>query len=192
MTHKKQNILNLDDLWQQQGEISVDTVEIVKMAKSQQWKQRLYMAIDIVGLLPLPLLLIFMDKLTPFLKAFIIVNAFAGAVMVAYFIKLRWAAVFSNHNNTEQYQQNLLQQLKNNARIAFVNKHVAWAVLLISIAAVAIHGWLIDEETSKTIRKMGLSFAIAGGFLIPWWFWASKRQLRFEREARNLQNISSF
>jgi Flp pilus assembly protein TadB len=191
MNHEKQADINLDDLWQQQTEISVDTVVIAKMAKSQQRKQRLYIGLDIASLLPISLLFIFLDKLTPFLKVFLLANAIAGVVMVAYFIKLRWAAAFSNHNHTGRYQQDLLQQLKNNAQIAYVNKHLAWMLLFISILAVAIHGWWIDEEIMKTIKKMGLCFAIAGGFLTPWWFWASKRQIRFEKEARNLQSILS-
>jgi hypothetical protein len=191
MDHEKQTEMNLEDLWQQQTEILVDTLVITKMAKLQQRKQRLYIGLDIASLLPIPLLFIFLDKLTPFLKAFLLANAIAGVVMVAYFIKLRWAAAFSNRDHTGRYQQNLLQQLKNNAQIAYINKHVAWIALFISILVVAVHGWWIDEEIIKTIRKVGLSFAIAGGFLIPWWFWASKRQSRFEKEARNLQSILS-
>ncbi|MFT6270583.1 MAG: Flp pilus assembly protein TadB [Alphaproteobacteria bacterium] len=189
MNHEKQAHMNLDDLWQQQTEMSVDTVKIAKMAKSQRRKQRLYISLDIASLLPIPFIFIYLDNITAFLKAFLLINAIAGVVMVAYFIKLRWAAAFSNHNHTGRYQQNLLQQLKNNAQIAYINKHVAWMVLLLSIIVVAVHGWSIDEEILKTIKKMGLSFAIIGAFLIPWWFWASKRQIRFEQEALNLKSI---
>ena len=186
---KNENQVNLDDLWQQQDEIAIDINNIAKMAKVARRKQILYMSLDIASLIPLPLLFLYMEKLTPFLKGFLLVNCIAASVMVAYFIKLRWAAVFSNHNTTEQYQQNLLQQLKNNAQIAFVNKHVSWLVLFITVTVVAIHGWLIDEALMKTIQKVGLSFAVASAILVPWWFWASKRQKRFETQSQQLQNI---
>jgi hypothetical protein len=190
MTNKSQEF-NLNNLWQQQSEIAIDApqiAELAKMAKRQQLKQRIYMAIDIASLIPVTSLFFFFDRFTPFLKAFILFNLTAGVIMVGYFIKLRWAAVFSNHSNTKQYQENLLQQLKNNARIALVNKHIAWIALILATVVVIVNGWLINEELIKTVKKTALSFLLAGGFLIPWYFWASKRQARFEEEVSNLES----
>ena len=180
---------SLDALWQQQSTLNVDTRKVVKMAKSQRLKQRFYIFLDVMSLTPYLLFLVWDIELTIFLKAFIAVNAFAGMIMIGYFIKLRWISAFGEYTSTEDYKTRLLQQLKNNAKIAFINKHLAWVSMLLAVSVIALHATFFEDEPFVFTKKIIMVSIIAPLLLVPWWIWASKRQARFEREFNTLSTM---
>lgn len=176
----------LNALWQQQERLDIDSSKVIKMAKSQRLKQRFYMFMDMLSLTPWLLFFVWDIQLSLFLKVFIVLNAIAGTVMIAYFIKLRWISAFGEHSSTEDYKTTLLQQLKNNARIAFINKHLAWISYLAASLIIFLHALFIEQGPFEFTKKILVLGMVAPLMLLPWWIWASKRQARFEREYKNL------
>jgi Flp pilus assembly protein TadB len=180
--------IDLTNLWKQQSKLAIDVDSIRQQAISQTRKQRFYILIDVLSLSPI-LLLFFIDlKLSPILKGFLAVNFCAAFLAAAYFIKLRCLSAFGNDTTIEEYKTSLLQQLKNNAKIAFINKHMCWIVMIALSALVLISAWHESWAVEQTLKKMAISLGLVSVILIPWYFWANERQKRFEKEALELKN----
>lgn len=180
--------IDLTNLWQQQSSLDINLEKIKEQAIAQARKQRLYILIDILSLSPI-LLLLFIDlKLSPILKVFLVINFFAAFLASAYFIKLRCLSAFGKNSTIHQYKTNLLQQLKNNAKIAYLNKHMCWLVMLAISTLILISAWHESWSIEQTLKKSGISLGLVSVVLVPWYFWADKRQKRFEKEAMDLQS----
>lgn len=180
--------IDLTNLWKQQSNLAIDLESIRQQAISQTRKQRFYILIDVLSLSPI-LLLFFIDlKLSPILKGFLAVNFCAAFLAAAYFIKLRCLSAFGNDTTIEEYKTSLLQQLKNNAKIAFLNKHMCWIVMIALSALVLISAWHESWAVEQTLEKMAISLGLVSVILVPWYFWANERQKRFEKEALELKN----
>lgn len=180
--------IDLTNLWKQQSNLAIDLESIRQQAISQTRKQRFYILIDVLSLSPI-LLLFFIDlKLSPILKGFLAVNFCAAFLAAAYFIKLRCLSAFGNDTTIEEYKISLLQQLKNNAKIAFLNKHMCWIVMIALSALILISAWHESWAIEQTLKKMAISLGLVSIILIPWYFWANGRQKRFEKEVLALKN----
>lgn len=174
--------IDLSDLWLQQNSLTVNINEIKQQAISQTRKQRFYILIDILSLTPLILFLFIDIKLSPILKGFLGINFFAAFVTATYFIKLRWVSAFGNAATIEEYKSSLLKQLKNNAKIAYLNKHMCWVVALAICVLLLLSGWFEVWTIEQTLKKTVVSLGMVTALLVPWYFWANKRQKRFENE----------
>ncbi|WP_371195096.1 hypothetical protein [Glaciecola sp. SC05] len=181
---------DFNQLWQKQPTLKVNTAQIVKQAKQQRVKQRLYMALDVLGVLPVFILLAGDIELTPFLKWFIALNMLALALMLIHIAKLRWVAAFGQGKTTERYTRTLLQQLKNNAKIAYINKHSAWLALLVAICGVAINEYLYPKATPINWAEITLILGVGSIVIVAWIIWAHRRQMRFEEKAKELERIT--
>lgn len=180
--------IDLTNLWKQQSSLNINIDKIRQQVIDQSRKQRLYIVIDILSLSPI-LLLFFIDlKLSPILKGFLVINFFAAFLATAYFIKLRCLSAFGNDSTIQEYKTSLLQQLKNNAKIAYLNKHMCWIVMLAISALLLISAWNESWSIEQTLKKTGISLGLVSVILIPWYFWANKRQKRFEKEVLELEN----
>lgn len=180
---------DFNQLWQKQPTLKVYTDQIVKQAKQQRVKQRLYMALDVLGVLPVFVLLAGDIKLTPFLKWFIALNMLALALMLIHIAKLRWVAAFGQGKTTERYIHTLLQQLKNNAKIAYINKHSAWMAMLVAISGVAINEYLYPKGTPIEWAEITLILAVTNIVIVAWMIWAHRRQIGFEKKAKELERL---
>jgi len=179
--------IDLTNLWQQQSSFDVNVKRIKKQSTVQMRKQRLYMLIDILSLLPFLLIFVIDQKLTASLKGFILANFIASVLTVTYIIRLRCVAAFGKSETIQDYKANLLNQLKNNAKIARLNKHLCWIVVLALCVIFSVTAWQESWTLQQAIRKVGVSLSIVGLVLLPWFIWAAKRQKRFEDEALVLE-----
>jgi membrane protein YdbS with pleckstrin-like domain len=179
--------VDLNMLWGQQDRISIDLADIKKRAKQQTRKQRWYIAVDILSFLPILIFFFVEHNLNALLKAFLMINFVGMVITVAYIIKLRWLSAFGQSKNTEDYKNSLLKQLKNNAKIARLNKHLCWIVVLAMSLILVLNTWYeasgFETFLSKGILILGVTIVL----LLPWYLWARKRQIRFEREAKELE-----
>ncbi len=193
MTHNSNpssNELMLDQLWQAQSARKIDPEHIARQAKSQQFKQRLYITLDILSLLPLLFLFTLDLELTLFLTWFLAINCIAVFATVIYFVKLRWVAAFGQDDSTERYIQRLIKQYRNNAKIALVHKHSAWISWLALVVAFAFKYYSDGINADTQGLKLGAIFIGFSLFLAAWALWAHKRQGRFEKEAEDLIQLS--
>jgi len=188
-SHNKNTDLGLEQLWQEQKTLRVDVSDITARAKKQQLKQRIYMALDVLGLLPIFVLLSADIRLTPFLKWFVAINLLVLTLMIAHLIKLRWVAAFSHAETTERFIETLLRQLKNNAKIAWLNKHSAWIALLIATLGLAINKYFYPKQNHTDWLELVTIFIATIAFVLVWTIWAHKRQKRFENEAKELEQF---
>ncbi|MGB3727264.1 MAG: hypothetical protein WA981_16050 [Glaciecola sp.] len=170
----------LDDIWQTQKTHEIDIKEVVKLAKNQQRKQRVYIALDILSLSPFALLFIIDIQLSMPMYIFIACVFMSGLTMVGYFIKLRWYAAFGDISNTANFTQTLLKQYKNNALIAKINKHTGWMIATATIVITSVMQLFSDDELSVSVKKLAVVSAAMLAFGIPWCIWAHNRQKRFE------------
>lgn len=191
MIHDNQSQDNdtLGALWQQQTTITIDTDKIKRLAKSQQRKQRCYLAVDVCSLL-FAWILLFLDlSFTAFVKGFIVFNALMVTALVLMLLKLRWVSLFHINDSTSEYHARLLKQLRNNARIAFYNKHSTWFVFVILIVFLFINSLLEGDTLSPILMHYAYLGGLSLVFFVPWYIWAHKRQHRFEAEANNIQAL---
>lgn len=181
----------LDSLWQEQSALNIDTNEVIRKAKSQQNKQRLYIALDLLSLVPFVLVLILIDEKAyagPIIPFFWL-NLIGSIVMVSYFIKLRWVSAFSSSKSTQDYTQNLLTQLKNNAVIARINKHMAWIASLLVIGFFMVDAYMRNDSIEQLSSMFMRLTLLAMILLTPWFFWCKSRQNRFNNEAKELKRM---
>lgn len=170
-------------LWQQQPTLNVNVEEIVNLAKSQRRKQRFYMVLDFLSLLPLVVILFLDLKLSPLLQAFLLANAVAAIIVVSYFTKLRWHSAFGQLKSTTEYINVSLQQLRNNARIANINKHLAWVAAVGGILIVLAQIYLGEDEIGSAFIRISVLIIL----LLTWTVWAYKREKRFLNEVKALE-----
>ncbi|MBF7074263.1 hypothetical protein ISG33_12725 [Glaciecola sp. MH2013] len=179
---------SFEALWQEQSSFNVDFENIAKQARLQRNKQRLYMAVDVLGLVPLVMVMVLIDenKYAAPIIPFFFINLIAGIVMVAYFIKLRSISAFSSTKATSDYAETLIKQLRNNALISRINKHTSWIVAIAVVAFLTIDGAMRDYDYQHLLSIFARSFGLVLVIFVPWYIWSKRRQLRFENEASKL------
>ena len=181
-----QNSDELGALWQQQPNIEVDTNNIIKQAKSQRTKQRIYIFVDFFSI-AVAWGLLFLDlSLNNFMKVFIVLNALITTVLFIFIIKLRWVSIFHTNSATINYQLRLRKQLHNNARIAFYNKHSTWLAWIFVTILISVNFYIEGLSQTIFLEQISLLALIGLVFLLPYYIWAHKRQLRFEKEIASL------
>ncbi len=181
--------IELHQLWQEQTVSPLNLNDIRRRATLQTRKQRFYLALDIICLLPWLAFFIIDIKLPPSQKIFLFVFMTMSVLTVVYIIKLRWTSLRSMNKNTGDYSLRLLQQLKNNQRLAYINKPISLIVILGSLCIEPV-SYLLDEITlEQAMHKGAISFAILVALLGPWVWWFHRREKRFEREAAELSRI---
>ena len=179
----------LQEMWQEQITHSVDIAEIAKEAKTQRRKQRLYVALDILSLTPCAMFFFIEGEFSFAFYVFIACIFVSGLAMVAYFLKLRWLAAFGDITDTHDFTSTLIQQYKNNALIARINKHVGWLSGVASVTVALVLLVMQGETLDESLKKLGIVTMLMIGFCIPWCIWAHRRQKRFESQVANLQSM---
>lgn len=177
-------------LWQQQ-----QTEPVAVDAVKQKWlkiklKQRLYFAIDIVGVfIMLTAFYIAFDKVGLFAKTWMaILTVFAGAV-TCYLSYLRRFALSWSNVGTGSYIEHLKKQLINNIRIAKLNRDMSlWMILAMVILHLGMF-YFDNVMLPTTIRKGLISLTILAVLIPPFWLWANRRAKRFTRELNALKHL---
>lgn len=186
------NTQTLDALWQEQSTPAIDINKISQKAASQRNKQRLYMFLDVLSLSPFILVLVLIDKtkyagpIVPFFWFLLMSSGF----MVAYFIKLRWLIAFSSAKTTIDYTKTLITQLKNNALIARINKHMTWLAGTLLVGFLILDGYMRNYSSEQLLSILWRSLVFTSLIMLPGFFWCRARQARFEHEASQLTKAS--
>ena len=183
MTSNNETMQNdaLGALWQQQAPIDVDLRKVERMAKSQQIKQRFYVFLDLLTMLPAWGILFLDLQFSQTIRVFLSLNAVLITVMVLFFIKLRWVSLFHSADSTSDYHTRLLKQL--------YNKHSAWLATIIIALVFTIDVFAEGDGQALLIKQLYLVAVMGFLFMLPWYIWAHKRQRRFEREAQNIETM---
>ncbi|MBO1254741.1 hypothetical protein J3L16_03450 [Alteromonas sp. 5E99-2] len=181
--------IELQKLWQKQTISPLDLNDIRRRATLQTRKQRFYLALDIISLSPWLLFFIIDIELPPSQKVFLFVFMIMSLLTLLYIIKLRWTSLRSMNKNTGDYSLRLLQQLKNNQRLAYINKPISFIVILGSACMEPVSYLLGEITLAQAMYKGAISFAILAASLGPWVWWFHRREKRFEREAAELSRI---
>ncbi|BFT32024.1 hypothetical protein D210916BOD24_32000 [Alteromonas sp. D210916BOD_24] len=189
--HHKDNELqqgnDLAMLWQTQSVSPIDIDAVKKSFYSEQKKQRLYIVIDLLPFIPAVYMLItFWDRLS-FAAQVIQVIVFIFALpFLAYQLWLRRVAAFSKkESHTLDYLQQFTKQIRNNVKIARLNKYSALIVIPFFIVFLLERYFSGEVALEKLLRMGAVMSAISVGMLI-WFVWAHKRQQRFERQLQTL------
>lgn len=180
----------LTELWQAQPTNTIDVAEVKKSFNSERVKQRLYILIDIILLLP-PLYLMYLawGEMTFAAKTLCLFMVVTAVPLVMYQLWLRRVAAFTKDSHTLDHLQQFTHQIKNNIRIAFITKHSAWpAFIVLPLFVLERHfaGALSPEKWDKLI----IALPIASIIVIVWGVWAHKRQQRFEAQLAVLQSMA--
>ena len=188
------NTDELAALWQTQSVQEIDVARIQRELRSQRWKQRLYMLVDVLGPVPLALVLYYSSDKLP-LSALIIIWAtlIISVPFVIYFLWLRRHAAFTKAVDTRSHVNVLYRQVANNAKIAFYTKHSCWvsSVMLIVFFGGEIFKTLSgnEEELSLVRIVLWLGAGIAGCF--GCYIWARNRERKFKARMDELAAIQS-
>jgi len=181
---------DLSALWQAQPVSNVDVEEVKKTFKSQTRKQRLYFLMDCLSLVPgIWIFILYWDELPVAARALYFGLMFLVIPLLGYQLWLRRVAAFGSNAQTNNHVQQLKKQFKNNARIAFINKHSAWVAVLIVIAFNTIFT-LAKAAEEREYGVVLLVTAITAGIMAVWYVWAHRRQKQFEKKLTALHDMS--
>ena len=182
---------DLMSLWQAQPVSRVDLEKIQRDYRSQTIKQRCYMLLDILGMMPLVLLVWYTwDDFSTVAAGMIVALGIVMLPVVGYLIWLRRVTAFGRARSTSDYLQLLTRQMKNNARIAWLTKHSAWLTSLFIVVfylIIFLQGELPEEKyTMVGAALTGICLLMAGFYR-----WAQKREQRFMRQFEALVELAT-
>lgn len=185
--HEKDDLLS--SIWQDQPTHNADFNALIKQAKQQQTKQRLYVAMDVLSLTPFLLAFKITLPAYPYLHILLFMLFLCSAFMVIYFLKLRWFAAFGGIHSSKDFTDKLIQQYRNNARIAKVNKYTGMATLPVGVLAALIVSFGDNKTMQDTLYSVGFVSVCLLVLIVPWCFWAHKRQQSFEAKHEHLKAL---
>ncbi|MBQ4829305.1 hypothetical protein J8L84_08445 [Alteromonas sp. MMG017] len=181
---------DLSALWQAQPVSNVDLDEVKKTFKSQTRKQRLYIMVDCLSVIPMAwMFLYYWSEFPPLVRLLNIGLIIFILPLLGYQLWLRRVAAFGSNAQTNDHVQQLKKQFKNNARIAFINKHSAWIAVLIVITFNTIFT-LAKAAEEREYGVVVLVTVITAGIMAVWYVWAHRRQKQFEQKLTALNDMS--
>ncbi|MBU2978518.1 hypothetical protein [Alteromonas sp. C1M14] len=181
---------SLSALWQAQPVSQIDVDEVRNTFKSQTKKQRLYFLMDCLSIIPAVwMFILYWDEFPISVRGLYFGLMLLVIPLLGYQLWLRRVAAFNSNVQTTDHVQKLKKQFKNNARIAFVNKHSAWLAVLI----VVVFNTAFSLAKAAEEREYTLLFLVTGGttvIMAIWYVWAHCRQKSFEKKLAALNEIS--
>lgn len=181
---------DLSALWQAQPVSNVDVDEVKKTFESQARKQRLYFLLDCLSLVPAVWIFIhYWDEIPVTARALYFGLMVFVIPLLGYQLWLRRVAAFGSNAQTNNHVQQLKKQFKNNARIAFINKHSAWIAVLIVIAFNTTFT-LAKAAEEREYGVVLMVTAMTAGIMAVWYVWAHRRQKQFEKKLTALNDMS--
>ncbi|WP_394222194.1 hypothetical protein [Alteromonas gracilis] len=180
----------LSALWQAQPIAAIDLEKVKANLSSERKKQRWYMAIDSLAFVPGAYLLVtYWETLSLVAQTIYLLLICSAIPLLVYQLWLRRVAAFYKDNRTSDHLTQLTKQIKNNVKISFITKHSTWVALLFGFAFIMeriLFGELTQEKVTRMIAVM-TSMSVA---MLIWFIWAHKRQKRFERQLKTLEEIA--
>ena len=180
----------LSALWQTQPVTTIDVEEVKSSLRSERTKQRWYMVIDSLAFVPAIYFLInSWDKFTFVAHAMFIFMLITALPLLIYQLWLRRVAAFSKDTQTADHLIQLIKQIKNNVKIAFITKHSTWTAVLFGYAFL-LERYFFGDPTPEKIMKMAIVMTSLSIGMLVWYVWAHKRQKRFERQLKTLESMA--
>lgn len=176
-------------IWQKQTTHHADLELIIQKAKTQRLKQRLYIGIDILSLLPFCMIFFLDVSNTPYLKYVFGFLFISSLIVVVYFAKLRWLTAFGSAQNVNEHVKALTQQYKNNTIIARVNKHLGLIMIPLGLLIAIVLSIAKNLNIQETLEDIAIVVGLMSLLMIPWSIWAHRRQKHFERLYDQLLNL---
>lgn len=180
----------LSSLWQAQPVKTINLDEVKANLHSERKKQRWYMVLDSLMVLPaIYILMKYWGNMSGVAQMMFVFMLSTSLPLLVYQLWLRRVAAFSKNSQTADHLMELTKQIKNNVKIAFMTKHSTWIALVFGFAFVLEHyfsGDLVPEKNSKLIIAVS---SMSIGMLI-WYIWAHKRQKHFECQLETLENLA--
>lgn len=177
---------DLTTLWQQQPVTNIDIEEVKSAFKKEQKKQRLFMLLDFLGVVPTAFIIYWKWDMFSTLASIMIVGVYLLCIpLLAYQLWLRRVVAFNNTQKTQGHLESLIKQMENNAKIAWLTKHSCWLAILflvVFMGTMYLQGELSEGSNMKRLISLGITFGALG-----WAYqWANKR----ERKAK--QRLAAF
>lgn len=182
----------LVSLWQNQSVEPLDLLKVQREFLKQQWKQRIYIAVDLLSPLPFIFMLIYMkDELSRFSFWTCVVAIVVSVPYIAYFTWLRRHAAFPNGDSTAQHIVLLQRQLASNAKIARYTKHLSWisAVILILVNVGRLLNGEFDNNPSFSLSVFWWWMVSGCGACLAFFLWAGRREKHFAARQRELAHM---
>lgn len=179
----------LQALWQQQTTPPLDVRRIQRDCRRQVWRQRIYLAIDLLSTVGvIGYLAVVWHDLSTLTASFVAAIILLTLPMLVMLVRLRWLAVRGFQSATADYLALLIKQMDNNAHIARITMHSAWmceVLLLVTLGAM----WLSGELPAS--RQLKVLIAVTGVTLsmIACYIWAHRRQQRFLQKKAELEAL---
>ena len=177
---------DLSALWQTQPVSKIDVEAVKRNFNNERKKQRLYIVVDLLLLIP-AILIVFSTwgEHTYAMKVLCVSLFVVSTPFILYQLWLRRVAAFAKESQTVNHLEKLIQQTKNNIRIAFLTKHSIWPTLLIIPAFVYLR-FQKGDVSPESFQRIVFALAVSGTVIVIWCIWAHKRQQRFERQLQTL------
>ena len=175
----------LSTLWQTQQVKQVDINQVKQRLRNLQVKQRCYLLLDILMLIPFGWLVFWApEHLSTSAGVFVML---LGVVTAGYTLYLGWLrrSVILGRLTTADHVALLRQQLTNNVRIAGISKHSAWLCQL-AICGFFINEWLVENFRPDSLLTFSAIMTGVTLFNIGFYVWAARRQRRFRDEVAAL------
>ena len=96
---------------------------------------------------------------------------------------------FLFRHSSKDFTDKLIQQYRNNARIAKVNKYTGMATLPVGVFAALIVSFGDNKTMQDTLYSVGFVSVCLLVLIVPWCFWAHKRQQSFEAKHEHLKAL---
>lgn len=180
---------DLQKLWQQQPTPPLDVRRIRQDCRRQVWRQRSYLAFDLLSTVGVIVYLGYLwHDLSTLAASLVVAVMLITLPMVVMLVRLRWLAVRGFQTTTADYLALLIRQMHNNAKIARITKHSAWlseVLLLLIFGAMFATGDLsASRQGPALISLLGVTVAMTVCYI-----WAHRRQQRFLQKQAELEAL---
>lgn len=176
-------------LWQAQKVVEVDIGELEAQYKWFNLKQKLFLALDWLSLVPVVWIMTSVKtEFTMFWLIFFVVASVFALGHVIYVTWLRRHAFTETDTNLENYVKNLRLKLEGGRKIAQFTKRIFYIVYPLTLFAIVLKApWENGPSTKQIVVCLLMAAAGVGGTIH-----FHRRQKRFERELKLLeQNTNS-
>ncbi|MEW9797805.1 hypothetical protein [Alteromonas sp. CYL-A6] len=181
---------DLGALWQSQPVATLDLNEIKRAYRRQTRQQRLYLAIDLLSALP-AIILVWLgwDEFSPLAAGLLVGLGVVLLPCLGYLVWLRRIAAFSRSEHTRDHLNQLVRQMKNNVRIAWLTRHSAW-VTPVFIAVFYVLLYANGEIAAQKVSSVMTSFVVICLSMAGFYVWAGRREKRFSRRYEELKRLA--
>lgn len=179
----------LSALWQAQPVTTINLEEVKASLRSERTKQRWYMVMDSIMVIPAVYILTkYWGNMTLVAQMMFLFMLVTSLPLLVYQLWLRRIAAFFKDSQTADHLAQLTKQIKNNVKIAFITKHSTWIAVVFGFAFI-LERYFFGDLSPEKITKLSIVMTFMTTGMMIWYIWAHKRQKRFERQLKTLEDM---